>query len=106
MGRAYRDDPLTTKRGVRARLGYEIVRAIERVRQRPEAFDAPLYLFHGTDDALTDPRGTEWLGEHAASDDVTLRLYDGFYHETLNEVERDTVIEALADWLVARAEAA
>ncbi len=101
--RAYRADPLTTKRGVRARLGYEILTTGERVRQHPEAFDVPLYLFHGTADALTDPAGTRWLAEHAASDDVTLRLYEGLYHETLNETERDDVIAALADWLVARA---
>lgn len=102
--RAYRDDPLTTKKGVRARLAYEVLRTIEHVRQHPEAFDAPLYLFHGTDDALTNPRGTEWLADHAASSDVTLRLYEGLYHETLNEVERDMVIEALADWLIEHAE--
>lgn len=97
--RAYREDPLTTKQGVRARLGYEIVRAAERVRQRPEAFDGPLYLFHGTADTITAPAGTEWLAAHAASDDVTLRLFDGLYHETTNEPERDDVIAALADWL-------
>lgn len=101
--RQFREDPLTIKQGVRARLGYEILRTSERVRQRPEAFDRPLYLFHGTADTLTDPRGTEWLAAHAASDDVTLRLYEGLYHETLHEVDRDEVIGALADWLVARA---
>ncbi|WP_420457482.1 lysophospholipase [Rubrivirga sp.] len=97
--RAYREDRLTIKRGVRARLGYGIVRAIEAVRQRPEAFDVPLYLFHGDADTITDPAGTRWLADHAASDDVTLRLWPGLYHETLNEPERDEVIAELADWL-------
>ena len=101
--RAYREDPLTTVQGMRARTAYAIVRAIRAVRDRPEAFDVPLYLFHGTADTTTDPAGSEWLAEHAASDDVTLRLWDGLYHETLNEVERDAVIEALADWIEAHA---
>lgn len=105
VGAAYRDDPLTTKRGVRARLGYEMVRTIERVREHPEAFDRPLYLFHGTADKVTDPAGTRWLARHAATDDVTLTLYDGMYHETLNEVERDAVIADLADWVLGHAEA-
>ncbi len=48
-----------------------------------------------------DPAGTRWLAEHAASDDVTLKLWPGLYHETLNEPERDRVIGALGDWLVA-----
>lgn len=104
--RAYREDPLTTKKAVRAHLGYEIVRTIDRVRDHPEVFDVPLYLFHGTDDRITDPAGTEWLAEHAASGDVTLRLFDGLYHETLNEPERAEVIAALADWLLAHTEPA
>ena len=104
VARAYREDPLTTKGGVRARLGWEILRTAERVRQRAEAFDVPLYLFHGTADRITSPDGTRWLAEHAATRDVTLRLYEGYYHETLNEPERDDVIRDLADWLLARAE--
>ena len=100
--RTYREDPLTTVQGVRARLGWEIVRATERVRERPEAFALPLYLLHGTADVVTDPAGTRWLAEHAPGD-VTLRLYDGLYHETLNEDDRDRVVADLADWLEARA---
>jgi alpha-beta hydrolase superfamily lysophospholipase len=106
VARAYREDPLTLNQGVRARLGHEIVRTAERVRQRSDAFDVPLYLFHGTADRLTSPEGTRWLAAHAASDDVTLRLYEGLYHETLNEPERDDVIGALADWLADRADVA
>jgi alpha-beta hydrolase superfamily lysophospholipase len=105
VARAYEEDPLNTVRGVRARTGYEILRAGERVRQHPEAFDVPLFLFHGTADAIAAPAGTEWLAAHAATDDVTLRLWDGLFHETLNEVERDDVIAALGDWLEAHAPA-
>ena len=99
--RAYRDDELTTKQGVRARTANEMARAIARVRQRPEAFDVPLYVFHGTADTITDPVGSEWLAAHAGTDDVTLRLWEGLYHETMNEPERDEVIAALADWIEA-----
>ena len=104
--RAYREDPLTSTQGVRARLGLEILRATERVQMHPEAFDVPLYLFHGTADRLTDPEGSRWLAEHAASEDVTLTLYDGYLHETLNEPERDEVIDALADWIDAHLDGA
>ncbi len=101
--RAYREDPLTTKQALRARLAHEMVRAMDVVRDRPEAFDVPLYLFHGTADEIAPIAGTEWLAEHAATPDVTFR--DGLYHETLNEPERDDVIAALADWLDAHVDA-
>ncbi len=106
VGPAYRDDPLTITKGVGVHLALELVGTAERVREHPEAFDGPLYLFHGTADSIADPAGTEWLAAHAASNDVTLRLYDGLYHETLNEVERDAVIADLGDWLVAHAASA
>ena len=99
VARAYRDDPHTIKRGVLARLGFEIVTTADHVRQHPDAFDGPLYLFHGTQDRLTNPDGSRWLAAHAASDDVTLHIWEGFYHESLNEPERDEVIAALGDWL-------
>jgi alpha-beta hydrolase superfamily lysophospholipase len=99
VGRTYAEDPLNTLSGVRARLGYEILRTADRVAARPDAFTGPLYLFHGTDDRLTDPEGSRRLAETAASPDVTLRLWEGLRHETMNEPERDAVLGALADWL-------
>jgi len=98
VGRAYAEDPLCTTRGVRARLGAQLLAAQARVR--PERFDAPLFLFHGTDDRITSPAGTRALA--AAVPTATLRTYDGLRHETLNEPERDAVIADLADWLLAR----
>jgi len=100
--RAYREDPLCTKSGVRAALGYEIIRSIEHVRQHVDAFTAPLYAFHGTADELTNPEGSQWIIEHAPSPDKTLKLYEGFYHETLNELGRDTVLTDLTAWILER----
>lgn len=99
VGRAYAEDPLCTTRGVRARLGAELLAAQPRVR--PERFAGPLYVFHGTADRITSPAGSRALT--AAVPDATLRLYDDLRHETLNESERDAVISDLADWLLARA---
>jgi alpha-beta hydrolase superfamily lysophospholipase len=44
--------------------------------------------------------------ERAGSTDKTLRLYDGLYHEILNEPEQETVITDLLDWLNAHTNAA
>lgn len=100
--RNYAADPLNINRGVRARLGYEILRTAVRIREQPEVFNGPLYLFHGDQDSLTAPAGSQWLAENAASDDVTLRLWPDLRHETMNEPERDQVIEELTDWIISR----
>ena len=101
--RAYREDPLNTVSGLRARLAYELLLASRRVQARPEAFTLPLYLMHGTADVITPPAGSRWLAEHAPSPDVTLRLYDGLFHELMKEPEKDAVLADVADWLAAHA---
>ncbi|NNF59214.1 MAG: alpha/beta hydrolase [Rhodothermaceae bacterium] len=98
---AYKNDPLIDQGGVRARTGHEVLQATQHVREHPEAFTMPLYLFHGTADRITDPNGSRWLYAEAPSPDKTLKLYQGFYHETMNEPERDQVLDDLMAWLVA-----
>ncbi len=99
---AYLADPLTNNKGIRARVGYEVLKATRHVRQHPEAFTMPLYLFHGTADRITDPNGSKWLYDEAPSADKSLRLFDGLYHETMNEPERDEVLAELTDWITVR----
>ncbi len=100
--RGYEQDPLVETGGVRARVGHEMLQTIRLVREHAGAFTLPLYLFHGTADRITDPAGSRWLYEHAPSEDKTLRLYDGFYHETMNEPDRGRVLTDLTDWLSER----
>ncbi len=100
---AYLADPLVNNHGIRARMGYEILRATERVRKHPEAFTMPLFLFHGTDDHITDPGGSQWLDAAAPSTDKTLLLYDGLRHETMNEPEKEEVLSGLSAWILERA---
>jgi alpha-beta hydrolase superfamily lysophospholipase len=42
------------------------------------------------------------LYDQARSPDKTLNLYDGLYHETLNEPERKQVLADIVAWLDAR----
>jgi alpha-beta hydrolase superfamily lysophospholipase len=99
--RAYREDELNTVSGLRARLAYQLLLGSRRVQAHPEAFTLPLYLMHGTGDRITPHGGSQWLADHAPSPDVTLRLYDGLYHELMKEPERDAILADLADWVEA-----
>ncbi len=100
--RAYEQDPLVYTGGVRPRVGAELLRTAEHIQAHTDAFTLPLYLFHGTADKITDPDGSRFVYEHAPSNDKTLNVYEGFYHETMNEPERDRVLDDLVAWLDAR----
>lgn len=103
--RAYRDDPLVHLGRVRARTGTEILTAIDEVRRDIGRLRMPLLCVQGTVDRLVDPGSARWVEEHAGSEDHTLRIYDGLYHEVFNEPERDAVLDDVAAWLDSHAPA-
>lgn len=96
---AARRDPLSNDRPAPARTGYEILRAMQRIRERAKEITLPLMVMHGTEDHLTSPQGSERLFELAGSEDKELKLYKGLYHEILNESEQERVLEDITRWL-------
>ncbi|MGN6230077.1 MAG: alpha/beta hydrolase [Trinickia sp.] len=100
---ANRNDPLVHHAAVPARTGAEILAAMGRIERGRGALRLPVLVYHGTADKLTEPEGSRAFVAHVGSPDRTLALYDGAYHETMNDLERDCVIEALMQWILAHA---
>lgn len=98
------DDPLHYDGRIPARTGREIVRAGRYIREHMGALTLPFYLFQGTADGVVNPDGARRLYAQAASPDKTLRLYEGLYHETLNErlPDRRLVLDEMTEWLLGR----
>jgi alpha-beta hydrolase superfamily lysophospholipase len=93
------NDPLNYHRRTLARTGAELLRAGQEARSRLYELRTPFLVFHGTADPLATPTWSKRLYERAAATDKTLRLYDGLYHETFNEPERDAVLRDLGSGL-------
>lgn len=94
-----KNDPLNYQGRTLARTGAELLRASADARSRLDEVDLPFIVIHGTADPLTTPAWSRRLYERAASDDKTLKLYEGLYHETFNEPEKDQVLRDLGRWL-------
>jgi alpha-beta hydrolase superfamily lysophospholipase len=77
--------------------------AADRARLAKIRDDLPIYLFSGTDDPLAGGGALiELVGDRyreAGVRDVTVQLYEGGRHETLNETNRDEVTADLLAWL-------
>jgi alpha-beta hydrolase superfamily lysophospholipase len=95
-------DPLNYHGRVLARTGAEMLRAGNDVQDRLDGLQTPFVVFHGTADQLANPEWSRRLYERAAATDKTFHLYDGLYHETFNEPERETVLSDLSSWLRTR----
>lgn len=100
---AYDADPLVYRGKIPLGTVSAMMRAVRRVRKRAVAVDRLLLIMHGTADALVSPDGSRWLHEQAGSRDKTLKLYEGLYHEILNEPEQLDVMADIAGWMEERA---
>jgi len=98
----YDSDPLNYRGKVPAGTVAAMLRAVRAVERRVDRVTQPLLIAHGGADALASPDGARWLYEHAPSADKTLRIYDGLYHEILNEPEQEQVMAEIASWMDAR----
>jgi alpha-beta hydrolase superfamily lysophospholipase len=66
------------------------------------AINVPTLILYGTADGLAPPAGSVMLGERIRAADITVKAYDGLFHEIFNEPEREAVLDDLVGWLRAR----
>jgi len=96
---AYVNDRLVYRGKIPARLGAELTRMWKELPEKVPQIKLPLLIMHGSADRLADPAGSKLLYERASSEDKTLKLYDGFYHEVFNEPEHKQVLADVESWL-------
>ncbi len=96
---AYINDPLVFHGKTPARLGSEMLSAMQRITAEAGQITLPFILVQGSEDRLVDPAGAQMLYDQASSDDKTLKIYDGLYHEVFNEPERGQALKDVEIWL-------
>lgn len=99
---AYDNDPLVFRGRLPARTATEILTSAGQVLDRLPRLRVPTLAMHGTADAIAAPASTDRIEQHAGTTDLTIRRYDGLYHEIFNEPERDQVLADVVTWLTAR----
>lgn len=95
----YKADPLIYSKGIPARTGAELLKMIKFIGSRVEEFNFPVLIMHAGEDHLTNIEGSKMLYEKASSADKTLKIYEGFYHEIINEVEKEKVMDDMIAWI-------
>ena len=98
----YRSDPLVHHGKVPARTAVGLADATELFPATVGAITVPTLILYGTADGLCTPQGSVMLAERIGAADLTVKAYDGLFHEILNEPERETVLDDIMAWLGAR----
>ncbi len=96
----YNNDSLTHER-VSLGLGRASLTAIDFCFAHATEFSVPLLIMHGSADKLTYPSGSEDFASLAKTlnPDVSLKVWDGLYHEIHNEPEQAEVFKTEIEWL-------
>lgn len=79
-----------------------MLRGNERLERGFPRITLPLLILHGTTDQVTLAEGSRRFHAAAGAADRTLRLYEGYAHDLLNDVGRERVLREIVEWIEAR----
>jgi alpha-beta hydrolase superfamily lysophospholipase len=95
---AYIADPVVFKT-VNPRWFFEIRKAQDEILERAGEIRLPTLFLLGGADPIAQPERGRQIFERLGSTDKRLQVYDGLFHEVLNEIERERVLFDLLGWL-------
>ena len=99
---ALNSDPLTAHEVQPAITVAALVRADERLREEFPRITLPVFIMHGTEDKATICHGSEFFYKTVGSKDKTLKLYEGHYHDLLNDIGKEGALADITAWIDAR----
>jgi acylglycerol lipase len=99
---AMNNDPLIAHETQPTKTVAEMARADERLKEGFPRMTLPVFILHGTHDKATKLSGSQFFYDHVGSADKTLKLYEGYYHDPLNDIGKETVLTDVKDWILAR----
>lgn len=103
---AMNKDPFIAGESQPAETIAEMVRADERLKQEFPLITLPVLILHGTHDKAAKPSGSQHFYNRAGSTDKTLKLYEGHFHDLLNDLDKEVVMADIQGWLDAHIAAA
>lgn len=100
--RRYRSDPLNYGGRVHARTAAEFSSAGPFVLSRADVITVPMLILHGDADGVAHPSGSLELFQKAGSTHKRREVFEGGYHELLNDLDRDRMMAEILDWMEER----
>jgi acylglycerol lipase len=91
-------DPLVGQEKQPAETMAALVRADERLKKEFALITTPVLILHGTGDENARPSGSQHFFDMVGSTDKTLKLYEGGYHDLLNDTDKETVMMDIHLW--------
>ncbi len=97
--KAMNEDPLILHEVQPTATVAAFVRADERLKREFPQITLPVFIIHGTADKATRPSGSQEFYDKAGSKDKTLKLYEGHFHDLLNDLGKEEVMADILAWI-------
>lgn len=99
---AYEADPLVYHGKFKLITAKTVLQVTQDLWPAYSSWRVPTLVVYGSEDHLAHTGGLPEFIRRLASTDKTLRVFDGAYHELLNDSDRDEVLSVMVDWLEQR----
>ena len=96
------NDPLIKGESEATQTAKVMIDAATRLHREFPLIKLPVLILHGTEDKATNPSGSRFFYDNAGSTDKTLKLYEGHYHDLLNDLDKEIVMADINDWIDTR----
>jgi alpha-beta hydrolase superfamily lysophospholipase len=93
------EDPLIAHEVQPTKTVAALARADERLKREFPLIKLPVFILHGTEDKVTKPSGSQVFYDQTGSKDKTLKLYEGHYHDLLNDIGKEQVMADVLAWI-------
>ena len=96
------NDPLIADESQPSKSMEQLVKADERLEKEFPRITLPVLILHGTDDKATKPSGSQFFYDNTGSTDKKLKFYEGHYHDLLNDLDKEIVMNDIIEWVKER----
>ena len=95
----YKNDPLVLHKASVALYYQVFIRGTQFVTANLNKCKYPYLILHGADDKIVSPSLSKEIYNKSSSQDKSIKIYEGLYHELLNEPEKQMVKDDILQWL-------
>lgn len=95
------NDPLIENETQPTQTIAAMVNADERLKRDFGLITLPVLILHGSLDKATKPSGSQYFYDNAGSADKAIKIYEGHYHDLLNDVDKEIVMDDIKGWIKA-----
>ncbi len=98
---AYNKDTLVLKTFTMKLMGEAFIKGGKWITENVSSYSYPCLILHGSADQIVPPEASKYFYENISSKDKNIKIYEGLYHEILNEPEKEIVMLDIDKWIKA-----